>query len=145
MSAETSTETSKAICVRFHEAMNTRDPETISTVIDELVDPDVVFHSPAPLPETGARAIAHVWDMLLRAFPDLHVAVEDVIAEGDKVVIRNVVTGSHLGDYQGLAPTGRSVSYNEMFVIRFADGRIAEIWGVVDLLTQLRQLGAIPA
>jgi predicted ester cyclase len=54
------------------------------------------------------------------------------------------VTGTHQGEYLGLPPTGRSVTYNEIFIFRFEAGRIAETWGVVDLLAQLRQLGAIP-
>jgi steroid delta-isomerase-like uncharacterized protein len=83
--------------------------------------------------------------VLLRAFPDLHVANDDLIAEDDKVVIRNTVTGTHLGEYRGVPPTGKSVSYNEMFIFRFADGWIAEMWGVVDVYAQLRQLGMIPA
>jgi hypothetical protein len=83
--------------------------------------------------------------MLRRAFPDLHVAVEDLIAEGDKVVGRNVVTGTNQGPYMGRPPTGRSVRYDEIFVFRFAAGRIAETWGVVDVLSQMRQLGVVPA
>ncbi|WP_329416256.1 ester cyclase [Nocardia vinacea] len=47
-------------------------------------------------------------------------------------------------DYRGLPPTGRSVTYNEIFIVRFVDGRIAEIWGVVDVFAQMQQLGAIP-
>jgi predicted ester cyclase len=83
--------------------------------------------------------------MLLRGLPDLHVAVEDVIAEGDKVVSRNTVTGTHQGEYRGLPPTGKSVTYHEIFIFRFAGGRIAEIWGVVDVFSQMKQLGVIPA
>jgi steroid delta-isomerase-like uncharacterized protein len=135
----------KAIFSRFHDAMNAGDADTISRTIDEIVEPNVLFHTPAPMDATGAQALKQVWAVLLRAFPDLHVAVEDVIAEGDKVVSRNTVTGTHRGEYRGLPPTGKSVKYNEIFIFRFADGRIAEIWGVVDLLSQMRQLGAIPA
>jgi steroid delta-isomerase-like uncharacterized protein len=86
-----------------------------------------------------------VFATLHRAFPDLHVTVEDVVAEGDKVVSRNSVTGTHQGDYMGLPATGRPVAYNEIFIFRFVDGRIAETWGVVDVLAQMRQLGVIPA
>jgi hypothetical protein len=82
--------------------------------------------------------------ILLRTFPDIHVTLEDVIAEGDKIVARNTVTGTNLGEYMGRPPTGKSVTYNEIFIFRFAAGRIAEIWGVVDVLSVMRQLGAIP-
>jgi steroid delta-isomerase-like uncharacterized protein len=129
---------------RLHDAVNSGDVERISKTIDEVVEPDVQIRTPLPIEATGAQALKQVWAMLLRAYPDLHVTVEDVIAEGDKVVTRNVVTGTHQGEYMGLAPTGRSVTYNEIFVFRFEGGRIAETWGVVDVLAQMRQLGAIP-
>jgi steroid delta-isomerase-like uncharacterized protein len=135
----------KATFSRFHDAVNTGDAEVISKTIDEVVDPKVLFHAPVPTAATGAQALKHVWAVLLRAFPDLHVAVEDVITEGDKGVYRNTVTGTHQGEYRGLPPTGKSVTYNEIFIVRFAGGRIAEIWGVVDVFSQMRQLGAIPA
>lgn len=78
---------------------------------------------------------------LHRAFPDLHITIEDSIAEGDKVVSRNSVTGTHQGEYLGRPPTGKSIAYNEIFVFRFVNGRVAETWGVVDVLSQMRQLG----
>ncbi|MEV5834508.1 ester cyclase [Nocardia sp. NPDC052112] len=138
------TTSNKAAFRRIHDAVNSGDAEAIAKTIDEVVDPDLLFHAPVPMGATGAQAIKQVWAVLLRAFPDIHVAVEDVIAEGDKVVFRNTVTGTHLGDYRGLPPTGRSVTYNEIFIVRFTEGRIAEIWGVVDVFAQLQQLGAIP-
>jgi predicted ester cyclase len=142
----TAQETSnKAVFIRFHDAMNTGDAEVVSKTIDEVVEPNLLFHAPVPMDVTGAQAVKRVWEVLLRAFPDIHVEVEDVIAEGDKVVSRNTVTGTHLGEYRGLLPTGRSITYNEIFIVRFAGGRIAEIWGVVDVFSQMRQLGAIPA
>ncbi len=134
----------KATVTRFREAINTGDAELISTTIDEVFLPDVLIGTPLPVEATGAQAMKEVFGMLRRAFPDLHVAVEDVVEEGDKVVSRNVVTGTHLGEYMGLPPTGRSVTYNEIFFLRFANGRIAETWGIVDVLSQMRQLGAIP-
>lgn len=130
---------------RFNDAVNTGDAELISETIDEVFAPDVLIRTPLPVDATGAQAMKEVFGRLLRAFPDLHVTVEDVIEEGDKLVSRNVVTGTHEGDYMGLPPTGRSVTYNEIFILRFVDGRIAETWGVVDVLSQMRQLGAIPA
>jgi steroid delta-isomerase-like uncharacterized protein len=130
---------------RFHAATNTGDAELIAKTIDELVEPDVLIRTPLPVQATGAEALKQVWAMLLSGLPDLQITVEDVLAEGDKVVCRNTVTGTHLGEYMGIPPTGRSVTYNEIFIFRLVDGRIAETWGVVDVLSQLRQLGVIPA
>ncbi|RKT05543.1 steroid delta-isomerase-like uncharacterized protein [Streptomyces sp. 3211.6] len=136
--------TNRAAFSRFHDTLNTGDVELISKTIDEVVEPDVLFHAPVPVGVTGVQALKQVWTVLLRAFPDLHVAVEDVIAEGDKVVFRNTVTGTHQGEYRGLPPTGKAVTYSEIFIFRYTEGRIAEIWGVVDVFSQMRQLGVIP-
>jgi steroid delta-isomerase-like uncharacterized protein len=135
----------KATFRRFQEATNSGDAELISKTIDEVVEPDVLIRTPLPVEATGAEALKEVFSRLHRAFPDLHVSVEDVIAEGDRIAARNSVTGTHQGDYMGIPPTGRRVTYNEMFIVRFVDGRIAETWGVVDVFSQMKQLGAIPA
>ena len=82
---------------------------------------------------------------ILRGIPDVRLDVEDLIAEGDKVVARYLARGNHHGRLMGIPPTGKSITYNEIFIARFADGRIAETWGVVDVLSQMRQLGVIPA
>lgn len=66
------------------------------------------------------------------------------MAEGDEVVSRNSVTGTQLGDHMGHPPTGEPVSYDEIFIFRFAGGRIAETWGVVDVFSEMRQIGVVP-
>ena len=133
----------KATSRHFSDAMNTNDAEIISRTIDELVEPDALIRTPLPIAVTGARALKEVFARLHRAYPDLHITVEDLIAEGDKVVSSNSVTGTHRGEYMGIPPTGKSVTYNEIFIFRFLNGRIAETWGVVDVLSLMRQLGAI--
>ncbi|MQA93567.1 MAG: ester cyclase [Streptosporangiales bacterium] len=134
----------KATIRRLNDAINSRDAELIAKTIDEVVAPDMRVGTPLPLGKTGAEAQKEVFARLHRAFPDLHVAVEDMIAEGDRVACRNTVTGTHRGEFMGRPPTGRPITYNEMFVGRFAGGRIAESWGVVDLLGLMRQLDAPP-
>lgn len=129
---------------RFCDAMNTGDAEVISKTVDALVEPDAVIRTPLPIGATGAQALKEVFARLHRVFSDLDITVEDLIAEGDKVVGRNSVTGTHEGEYMGLPPTGKSVKYNEIFIFRFAGGRIAETWGVVDVFSQMKQLGLIP-
>jgi steroid delta-isomerase-like uncharacterized protein len=142
----TAEETSnKATFKRFHEAANTGDAEFLSKTIDELVAPDAAIRTPLPIDATGAELLKQVWAMLLRIYPDIHLTVHDVIAEGDKVVTRNTVTGTHQGEFMGVAPTGKTVTYDEIFIFRFADGRVVETWGVVDVYAQMRQLGLIPA
>jgi predicted ester cyclase len=124
--------------------MNTGDAEVVAQTIDEVFEPDVKQHT--PFEATGTQAFKEmVIARLYRAFPDIHITVEDLIAEGDKVVEKDMVTGTHQGEYNGLSPTGKSVSYNEIFIMRFVNGRIAEIWGVVDIFSQMKQLGIIQA
>ena len=137
--------TNKATFRRFRDAMNTCDMEFISKTVDELVEPDATIRTPLPGDATGAEVLKQVWAVLLRAFPDLHLTVEDLIGEEDKVVARIVVTGTHLGEYMGMEPTGKSIAYDEIFIFRFANGRVVETWGVVDVFSQMKQLGVIPA
>jgi hypothetical protein len=138
------TTTNKATYGRLLDAVNSGDEEFIAKTIDEVVEPDLVIRRQLPVEATGAQALKQVWAILLRAFPDIQVTLEDLIAEGDKVVARNSITGTHQGEYMGRPPTGNSVTYDEIFILRFAGGRVAEMWGVVDVLPQMKQLGMIP-
>lgn len=134
----------KATIKRFSDAVNSGDTEVMSKAIDSFVAADALIRTPAPIDAAGPQLLKELFGRLYTAFPDLHVTIEDLVAEGDKVVSRNSVTGTHQGDYMGVAPTGRAITYSEVFIARFADGRIAETWGIVDVLSQMRQLGAIP-
>lgn len=136
--------TNKATTERFGDALNSGDAERIFKTIDDVVAPDALIRTPLPVEATGADLAKELFARLMRAYPDLHITIEDLIAEGDKVVSRNTVTGTHQGEYMGIPPTGNSVTYNEVIITRFADGRIVETWAVVDVLAQMRQLGVIP-
>ncbi|GAA3263326.1 ester cyclase [Nonomuraea helvata] len=129
----------------FHDAINSGDLEVISKAIDEYVHPEGRFHTAERTDVPAVQAQKRIWETLLRAFPDIHVTVEDLLAEGDKIVVRQTVTGTNSGEYRGMPATGRSVTYNEIFIVCFADGQITDLWGVVDVYSQLRQLGLIQA
>jgi steroid delta-isomerase-like uncharacterized protein len=134
--------TNKPTFRRFHEAVNTGDAMLIARTIDTIFAPDVVIQTPLQVKAIGAQAVKDVFARLRRAFPDLHITIEDLIEEGDKVVGRNTVTGTHQGEYMGLPATGKAVTYSEIFIFRFKDGRVAETSGVVDVFSQMKQLGA---
>jgi steroid delta-isomerase-like uncharacterized protein len=134
----------KATLRRLQEALGSGDWGLISKTVDEVVAPDALISTPLPIEATGAARLKEVFGRLHRAFPDLQITTEDLIAEGDKVVARNTVTGTHQGEYMGLPASGKSIAYSEIFIVRFAGGRIAETWGIVDVLSQLRQLGVVP-
>jgi steroid delta-isomerase-like uncharacterized protein len=140
-----STSPNKSTFLRFHDAINTGDVTFISRTIDEVFEPDVVLSTPLPVDAVGADGLKGAMAILLQAFPDLRVSVEDMIEEDDIVVGRNVLTGTHQGEYMGVPPTGMTVEYAEIFLFRFVDSRVAETWGVVDVFSQMQQLGLIAA
>ena len=81
---------------------------------------------------------------LLAALPDSHHTIEDMIAQGDKVVTRFTWRGTHQGEFQGIAPTGKQVEIKGIWIHRLAGDKIVEgrRWGVLDMLGLLQQLGA---
>ena len=83
--------------------------------------------------------------MLRSAFPDLNATIEDMVAEGDKVAIRITWKGTQKGDFMGVPPTGKSVSFGVMDIVRVAEGKCVEHWGETDFMGLMQQLGAIPA
>jgi steroid delta-isomerase-like uncharacterized protein len=138
------TEINKAAVRRFADVTNTHDPQLISKAVDEVFDTNMRAGTQMPIEADGPEDVKRVFATLHAAFPDLHISIEDVIAEGDRVVCRERITGTHSGSYMGLPATGKNVAYNEITIARFADGRIVETWGVVDMLSLMKQLGAIP-
>lgn len=89
----------------------------------------------------GPEHLAMMRQRLLAAFPDFHLVIEDQIAERDKVVTRVTFRGTHLGEYRGIAPTGRQVAYTGIAVDRIVGGKVVEGWHEADDLGLLRQLG----
>jgi predicted ester cyclase len=82
--------------------------------------------------------------MFRTAFPDMSPTVEDMIAEGDKVVDPLTWQGTHQGELMGIPPTGNTVTVTEMHIYRISEGKIVERWGQPDLLGMMQQLGAVP-
>jgi predicted ester cyclase len=114
------------------------------SVADELFESDVVAHAPeGDLQGVDAGPKASV-KLLRGAFPDIQFKVDDLIAEGDRVAARFSAHGRHEGDFMGIAPTERSVSFNGIYVYRLSGGRIAEVWVSLDALGLMAQLGATP-
>jgi steroid delta-isomerase-like uncharacterized protein len=138
-----STEENRAISRRFFEEMvNARQ----LSVADEIFASNHVYHDPSsPMIGSGPEGMKQLIDMYIAAYPDLHHAVEDQIAEGDTVVTRWTGTGTHQGDLLGMPPTGKSANVMGIWVHRLANGKIVESWNVWDTLGMLQQLGIIPA
>lgn len=110
--------------------------------LDELLTDDYVNHSPStPNPPRGPAGLKPIVAAMRQAFPDLHYKIEDEIVTAEVVTVRTTVTGTHRGDFFGIAPTGRSIRVAQINVERFRRGRIAEHWRLTDELSLLKQLG----
>ena len=115
------------------------------SVVDELTDRNLVEHEPLPPGfKPGIEGVKQLITMLRTGFPDLQVAVNDLVSQGDKVWARATFTGTHKGLFQNIPPTGKRVAFEAMDIVRFSGGRAAEHWGVTDNIGLLTQLGAIP-
>ena len=120
-------------------------PKCAKGLVDELLAPDYVNHSPAtPDLPTGPDGVKEVVAMFRSGMPDLSVLVEDMIAEDDKVATRYTLEGTHEGELFGVPPTGQQLSIKSISVERVSDGKIREHWRITDSLDMLQQLGVIP-
>lgn len=117
-------------------------------VADELIAPDVVEHQPQPgvdLNAEGPELVRRIATSYRTAFPDLYIAVEDLVAEGDRVVGRITINGTHQGDLMGIPTTSKQVKVDSIDIIRYDDsGKAVEHWGETDSMGLMRQLGIVP-
>ena len=135
-----STETNKAIVRRYYDQVwNERRPD----LIDEFLAEDFVIYGTDLAP--GLEGVKQFYALSLAAFPDQQLTIEDMIAEGDKVVVRATFTGTHQGELFGIPPTGKQVSQSSAAILRLAKGKIVEDWWHANDLSLMQQLGAIPA
>lgn len=126
---------------RLGEAINSGNLEALR----EIMAPGVVDHDPAPDQGPGPDGFIRFFTMFRTAFPDLAVAVDHMVADESNVAMAYTVTGTHNGDFMGVAATGRRVTARGMQISRFENGRIVERWGSPDELGILKQLGAEPS
>src|SRR5262245_14580084 len=137
-----STERNKAVVRRlFDEVWNTGSLDRI----DELYAASFVadYRPYAPL-RHGHDAIKGMVQRAHAAFSDFHEELEEMVAEGDKVVVRFTITGTQRGQWGPLPPTGKPVRFEEIVILRLVDGKVAEQRGLPDNLAALRQLGVVP-
>lgn len=122
-----STEDNKTFICRYFEAISGKDKAT--AVVDRYVTDEELKHHIA---------------FYEAAFPNYEFIAEDMIAEGDKVVVRSTFRGTHKGDLMGIAPTGKQVTMPLILIYRLADDKIVEHWMQADALGMMQQLGVIP-
>ena len=112
--------------------------------LEEIVHEDYVDYTQPPGWPTDRAGLEQQVRYFRSAFPDIHVTLEDMTSEGDVVFHRQTMRGTHLGEFFGIAPTGRKVEMTGMHLFRVADGKLIEHRANNDDLGMLRQLGAIP-
>jgi steroid delta-isomerase-like uncharacterized protein len=133
-------EENRAIVRRLFEALNSGDDASL----DQLVTPDCEIIGPAGSGR-GPAIYRQVFGMLRAAFPDIHVAIDEMLAaEGDRVIVRTRTSGTHRGVFMGIAPTDKPVSWPGVNFLHVRAGRIASSWGLQDRLAVLEHLGVSP-
>jgi steroid delta-isomerase-like uncharacterized protein len=113
-------------------------------VAEQIISPDFLDHTNPPGLQHGLAGHNGIVALFRSAFPDLEFHIDELIAEGDRVVARTTMRGTQQGEFFGIPPTGTSVTVPGIHILRIADGRIAEHWGVNDDLSFMRQLGQMP-
>jgi steroid delta-isomerase-like uncharacterized protein len=134
-----STETNKAIALRlYEEVFNKGDIDAL----DDLAVTNYEEHDPLPGQGTGREGLRDRVSMIVSGLAPQFI-VEDVIAEGDRVVVRWTNNGRHVGEFMGIPPTNRDFSIAGIDIYRLEEGKLAEHWHVIDALAQLVQLGVV--
>ena len=138
---EGSLEENKAVIRRFVEEVQNDKSEA---AYDELNDPEFVnLSSPPGVPSDRDGGKMYLWEFF-NAFPDSRFTIDDMIAEGDRVVTKKTFTGTHTGDFAGIPATGRTVTLQYVDIMRVRNGRIVEHWLSMDQLSFMQQLGVSP-
>ena len=135
-------EENKAVVLRHHEEIWSKGHVD---AVDDCFAADFVGHHPSTPDWIGRESVKVAVRIMHKAFPDFTETVEDVIAEGDRVVTRFTSCGTHRGKLGAIAPTRRCISMAEFAIFRLVGGRIVEKWGLIDRLGMYQQLGVVPA
>jgi steroid delta-isomerase-like uncharacterized protein len=135
-------EENKAVVRRFSDLFEEFWRTGNVDALDEVLPPEFVYHQPMTPPDR--EGFKQTLPMFRTAFPDMRYTVEDMVAEGDKVVDRISWQATHQGEMMGIPPTGNTVRVTAIHMSRIAEGKIVERWGQPDNLGLMRQIGAIP-
>lgn len=110
------------------------------TAVDDYFAPDFVSHNQPPGLAPGRDGVREFFALVRDGLPDVDVAVDELVAEGDRVAVATTISGTHRGELFGHAPTGRRVAVTGIDVVRIRDGRIVEHRGLTDMVGLMRQL-----
>lgn len=113
-------------------------------VLDKIVAPDVIIHTAPPGAPPTLEGVKQMTAAILNAFSERQANLEDLIAEGDKVVERWSFSGQHTGEFMGLPPTHKQVTFSGISIMRIVGAKVVEEWDQVDALGMMQQLGLVP-
>lgn len=133
----------KAVVRRFNEITQEFFRGGDVNAIDEVCAPDVVIHGPGMPPDLAG--LKQMIPAFRSAFPDMETVTEDLFAEGDSVVDRVIVRGTHQHEFMGIPPSGQRIELEEIHIARVVDGKIVERWTQFDMFGLLQQIDGIPA
>src|SRR5918998_277866 len=140
-----SEEENKAFMRRYYEEIDAAAKDKRgASVLDDFITPNFVNHDPSPGFSSDLEGLKNAYDHFLAAQPDGYHVVEDMIAEGDKVVTRLSANGTQTGELFGIPPTDKQVSMTGIAIHRIANGKIVEHWSEIDNLGMMEQLGVVP-
>lgn len=128
----------RELIYRYFEEMNKGN----KAYLDECFGPNYIYHG--PYGDLDAEGFKTMHNMFLTAFIDIHAVPEDIISKGNKVVTRWKIQGTHEGEFQGIAPTGKKITITGIIISRIKEGKAVEEWEEIDQLGMLQQLGVIP-
>jgi steroid delta-isomerase-like uncharacterized protein len=135
-------EQNKQLVSQFFETLDRQDTE----MMDQLVSStNYSLHFSGMPPMDWNENKKEFLAPFTKAFPDLRRNIVDMVAEGDKVAVSVNVTGTYKGEFQGIPPTGKQVSFTAMDILTIIDGKITEEWATADMMGLMQQIGAIPA
>jgi hypothetical protein len=138
-----STNENRALERRWFKAFD-KGKDAVMAVTDELYSDDFVLHSATGDDIHGRKAAKKYMDEIFSAFPDIHLAIDDLVSEGDKVAVRFTVTGTHKGTFMGIPATNKKLTMWSIQIDRIASGKFVEGWERTDILGLMQQLGAMP-
>lgn len=134
-------EQNKATARRFYDEVFNRGDVS---AIDQLCAADFKDHTAMPGQAPGAQGLKQIMGAYFKAFPDMKVKVEEIIAEGDFVAARFSGSATHNGELFGTAPTGKRITFNGIDFLRFKNGKVTDAWHQGDDVIALMQLGIKP-
>ena len=130
----------EALIRRVFELANQRELDAAF----ELYAEDYIYHGPGDQEVRGRDGIRGLWEVFLKAFPDLTFTIDDVVTQGDKLALRWTVRGTHTGEFLGIPASNKKISLPTIEIFRIADGQLVEAWDQWDRMHLMQQIGGGP-